>query len=659
VDNCGRPAPNRTLDVWRRAVCRGVLATAAVVGMTTAWVPVTLAADNAAPNGRALVLLGPGADADGVAQAVELGGGTVMHVFPGAGLIGEIPDGVLHPDLRSVHRGPLEEGFVSALPAAAQTAARVWNGLLAAESVPDSDVRPEGMEAELVNDSFLAPAPRGLLAASTDPVPGFDETSEYMIGRVAVGVVLPESDGSLEPSTEDWSDQERSLVIGEIAAALDWWALREPRANLTFVYDDAAGASVSTGYEPINHGLADQRLWIGEVMTRMGYMNSWYYDQVRSYNNAMRDDLRTDWAFTVFVIDSSNDADNRFADGYFAYAYRGGPFCVITYGNDGYGPENMDAVVAHEVGHVFWALDQYASARQSCTKQSGYLGAENQNSEYGDCASDVPSIMRGQVAPFQSEAVDTYARGQIGWWDSDADGILDPVDTQLSVGEVLFEPDGDLPNAFRFTGAIHDEPHPSPLRRPTIINVVQGVSYRIDGGEWADAWPEDGNFDEYEESFTFETPSLATGQHVFEVAAVDSAGNYVAEQVAEVTVSDPIDEILDTTLFEVSQMATAGEPAPVVFAGTASSKGSLISTVYYRLDAEAWQTARADDGAFDEPEESFTLSIDVADLGGGLHQVQAYSIDGDGHVEPSPASASFSLPMRTYYFPVVRRSYRG
>jgi hypothetical protein len=42
-------------------------------------------------------------------------------------------------------------------------------------------------------------------AAGIAPVPGYYETSEYLLGKVAVGVILLESNGTVDPSTEDWN----------------------------------------------------------------------------------------------------------------------------------------------------------------------------------------------------------------------------------------------------------------------------------------------------------------------------------------------------------------------------------------------------------------------------------------------------------------------
>lgn len=251
-------------------------------------------------------------------------------------------------------------------------------------------------------------------------------TSEYMIGRVAVSIIFPESDGSIDSSTENWTDIEIALMLQKIEGALDWWTARELRAHLDFVYE---WEIVPVSYEPINRPSWDEGLWIHEVMLQKGMpADLTYFDQARQFNHALLANYGSDHAFTIFVIDSSNDRDNRFSNDYFAYAYMGGPFTVMTYGNNGYGPHNMDAVAAHEIGHIFGAIDQYYSAQQPCTRKAGYLDVENQNSQYGNCAIDEPSIMRGQVWPYRNDTIDEYARGQVGWRDSDGDGILDPVD---------------------------------------------------------------------------------------------------------------------------------------------------------------------------------------------------------------------------------------
>jgi hypothetical protein len=312
------------------------------------------------PSDHALILLAPGADVNPIVEAVWLAGGHVTHIFPPAALIGQVPAGMQAPaGVSAIYRQVVDEADLSTLTGTAHRAAQVWNDLLSPHPL-DAAHSMEVSPADLVDDALVPPPPEQQPAPSSDPVPGYTETSEYFVGRVAVGIVLPESDGSLDTSTEDWTEAERALVLSKISAALDWWAAREPNAHLTFVYDDGTAAPVATGYEPITHPYCFQAFWIADVMAKMGYTGLSYFDQVRSYDNALRARYGTDWAFTIFVVDSSHNG-SHFSDGYFAYAYLGGPFLVMTYGNDGYGPQNMDAVAAHEIGHVFLALDQYIS----------------------------------------------------------------------------------------------------------------------------------------------------------------------------------------------------------------------------------------------------------------------------------------------------------
>lgn len=607
----------------------------------------------ASSSSRALIFLPPNVDTAAIIQAIDLAGGHVTHIFPSTALIADIPSGVvLSFDSLVIHHQAVDETALATLNGEALRAAQVWNNLLAPETPSTAAVG-----AELDGDAMVAPPPAGMrtLAVADDPTPGFAETSEYLIGRVAVGIVLPESDGSVDESTEDWTVEERALVLSEITAALDWWAAREPNAHLTFVYDDGAAAPIATGYEPVGRPYGDQSLWIAAAMAAKGYSGPSYFDQVRSYNDALRDIYDADWAFTVFVVDSSNDSDNRFSDGQFAYAYLGGPFLVMTYGNGGYGPQNMDAVAAHEIGHIFLALDQYASAAQPCTRQSGYLGVENQNSQYGNCASNQPSIMRGLIRPYTAGAIDEYARGQIGWRDSDGDGILDPLDTILSVTRSEVVTGVARSNVLTFTGSVRDDPYPSPLRRSVTINTIAQVQYRVAGGEWLDVQPADGDFDSYAEDFVFATLPLPTGDLDVDLRVLDSAGNELVQTIETVAVVDPVDDILDTTMTRMAQQAEGQEPTSITYVGQSRSAVSHIAGAYYCIDDAPCQPVIADDGAFDESQENFIFIIDLSTLSPGNHRIQAYSVDGGGNIETSPASDLLLIQARVF-LPLVRTS---
>jgi hypothetical protein len=393
-------------------------------------------------------------------------------------------------------------------------------------------------------------------------------------------------------------------------------------------------------------------------MEKKGYGGSRHFDQAYAYNNALRETYDTDWAFTLFVVDSSEDDDDRFADGIFAYAYTGGPFAVLTYGNAGYGIENMDSVAAHEIGHIFYALDQHEGARQPCTRRAGYLGVENQNSLHGDCTSDEPSIMRSHVEPFAAGAVDAYARGQLGWRDSDGDGILDPVDTTITLSSVRSVAGATQSNVFTFTGTLLEEPYPSPSRPSVTINTIETVHYRVGSGDWLAAEPVDGAFDAYRETFRFTTDPLPTGEFDVEVQAMDSAGNVLTQRLERVSAVDPVDEILDTTLARTNMQIAETATKTLTYQGRAVSNVSHVAGTYYRVDKGDWRMVKPDDGAFDDAEEAFSFTIALDELSPGTHELQVYSVDGDGNVESSPAIDTFQSrrTLITVFLPLAAKA---
>jgi hypothetical protein len=647
--------------------------------------PTVHAQGNTLPQGgpmrtQAFILLAPEhsnrLDMARLQGVIEANGGRVRHTFPYRAIIVEVPAGTVQqlsalPGVASVFTGAVELSMMDVYGSDARRFASVWNSLISPQST-DREMDVSALDhPDEHDDAFMAPdlppvyrSPLGRegrptgkgdlgVASSSSATPGYYQTSEYMTGSVAVGIVLVESDGSVDSSTEDWTDDEKQLVFSEIVAALNWWAEREPRANLSFVYDDHFSNPLPTGVEPITRRYSDQQYWIADAMGTLGYSASSYFTRVRDYNNDLRATYQTDWAFTIFVVDSSVDSDNHFSDGYFAYAYLGGPFTVMTYGNDGYGPHNMDAVAAHEIGHIFLALDQYYSAYQPCTRRSGYLGVENQNSQYGSCVSNVSSIMRGQTWPYQAGAIDEYARGQLGWRDTDGDDILDPLDTELPVSTTTVSQDGD---SVTINGAANIVPYPSPSRASVTINTLTNVRYRLDAGDWRPATADDGAFDTTQETYHFTVTSLSPGLHILEVAALDSAGNASEDYATEsIAILDPIDGGLNTEL---------RPPAGAVSASATSTIGgvayhlqnNIVTQVEYRVDGGPWQQASAEDGAFNSDYEPFTLAIDTESLEPGTHLVEARAIDAMGNVEVNYASLEIEIAESlTVFLPLVIR----
>ena len=467
------------------------------------------------------------------------------HVFPDKGvIIGTFSRQDLMKKSSVIEKVYYE--YSNNVPAEIESEFSSWKSMLAYKKMPLSeklanipDVEPiynDMIEIEKPNLDDLQIVPRGIPegAEATD-------TSTYMIGDITVSVIFPESNEIVcqNPPTcdqwgdgqEDWTDEEIQEVKDEIVLSMDWWAARNENASLTFVY--IYRERIPTDYEPIwGPGTGSEFgrcLWINDVMADLGYSSGDCISNVYDYVNDNRD--TTDWGFVSFVVDSSMDEDGMFDyDGSYAFAVSsisgGGPYSVMTYDNAGHGIENMDAVSAHETGHIFGALDEYSC---ECYWQSGYLDYPNENCANG-CELDENSIMRGGISPFTQGLVDYYARGQVGWQDSDEDGFQDIVDL---VGSQLNPFYDNSEGNFYFNGdswtSVLDAVNPD--YNSFSIDTISNVEYRLqtDGGGWSDwfgASATDGLFDSAQEFFEFVVGDLPSGDHEIQAKATNRFGNW-------------------------------------------------------------------------------------------------------------------------------------
>ena len=355
------------------------------------------------------------------------------------------------------------------------------------------------------------------MSAIEDPTPGHWETSEYMIGSIAVGIILPDSNGTVDPSTEDWTGEEIDQVLDRIQYALNWWSSQNPGANVSFVTE--AHERVPTSYELITHSTIDPgfRRAYDEIMTHIGYTGT---GQTIDYVNDLRDKFHTDWAFMIIVVDSSNDPDGCFENGKSAYTDPWSRSRVwMTYDNNGWGINRMSQVCAHEIGHIFWATEEYNGQ----TERRGYLyvsDVENSSCLMDDCSMRLSGKPHGMNGTW----------GQIGWRDTDDDGIQDIVDT---FPRVYLDAIEILQGRIKCSGIAVVTPHPNRNSysmnpegaRDVTINKIKQVEFRADFGNWMSATPTDSTLGDAIESFTFVTEQLSLGQHFIEVRATNQWGN--------------------------------------------------------------------------------------------------------------------------------------
>ena len=392
-----------------------------------------------------------------------------------------------------------------------------------------------------------------LFLGARGALPSAKETGVYAAGRIAVSVVFVESNGAIDSNRENWSRPDprypgrsrRAMVLAKIQAALDWWNARSPDGSLRLFLPASgrygAPRTLTTGYEPITRPTSqfatDYRLsdaaWRWQVMGKLGFAHVRASDSPppeRAYADKTRNRNGADFAFVLYVVDSLRDKDGAFADGAIAYTSDlFGPYTVLTYDNDGYGFANFDAVLAHEMGHQFGALDEYAPPWPGYPSTggltSGYLGVRNRNAVRGG-ATNVPCIMRGS-----QETLDAFAAGdlcpstigQTGLRDRDADTHPDVVDTRpwFRDGPQAVAADGRV----TVTGAVREQPCPrgrtnfhTYFQHNISIAVPHDLRFRVDGANaWQDVMPTDGSFDRPSEKWRLTTDPLADGHHTLEV----------------------------------------------------------------------------------------------------------------------------------------------
>lgn len=219
-------------------------------------------------------------------------------------------------------------------------------------------------------------------------------TSSYLEGSVAVGIVI------VEGSTPDlqFSAAEQTTVVSEVQNGLSWLASMNSLAGITFTYD----IRVVRINVPANPGAADlEALWRDPAMGALGFDASW--NGVAQYVEGLRTNFATRWTYCGFFT--------KYPLSWFAYASIGGPRLVMNYSNDGWGPDNIDRVFAHETGHIFGCPDEYASSGCSCGGSWGRFGLPNTNCENCAPGGGVTCLMKGNTW-----AMCSVTPGHLGWF---------------------------------------------------------------------------------------------------------------------------------------------------------------------------------------------------------------------------------------------------
>jgi hypothetical protein len=433
-----------------------------------------------------------------------------------------------HAYVMELYYDPIDPAVVAPLGPEAVEAATYYNAKLSGEAdIPPIDPNKGPVEGDIQEEL-------GGARLMTIPHP-MGQTSEYMIGDVGYRVIFVESDGTIDPNEENWTQGERDRYTTEVGQSMNWWTNRwkYTRTGQKLVFHNLGTQTAQTSYEPISragghpdYGGEDD-LWIQEIMDDLGYDTYGnYLSNVRNYADDLRDTNNLDWVFIIFGVDASKDGNHKFSNDKHGYARLEGPFTVIPIPCDGYENKELECVIAHEMGHIFDAADGYRGSwtcdeDSDCTAVFGWLNVQNQNCNRDACTSDKACIMRGQWKPYDDNKISSTAKGQIGWRDTDGDGILDPIDTQPTITMTAPTYNGECiaDNTPTFQGNTTDTE-----------NAIMDVAYTIDHTNWvlpsgyADAV--DGSYDTSDEDFSFTTPVLANGSHIIRIRPYNTVVNW-------------------------------------------------------------------------------------------------------------------------------------
>lgn len=428
------------------------------------------------------------------------------------------------PGVASVHRSAIADAAARSNSPAGEGLLTWWNHGFEVPVLEDS---PHGAysDGEICTGAVtLEEAIRARGIASRCSAPPGSGRVHFASGKAVVNLIYPESDGVA--SIEDWTSAQMAQVEAELVRALGWWNLKSS-GSLTFILVNHG--PVNTPYEPGNMLMSDEELYLAGCMHSLGYDGDCAYSELDQFNEAMRAQYRGNWAFTQVVIHANEFIGSQAL----AYAYLGGPLTVALSGNRQLGPSKLDRVMAHEIGHIFQALDEYSGGCGGCTERSGYLDERNGNCvlcplQTGKC------VMRGssEYGELEMEEMETrihpciYTQGQVGLRDANQNGILD-------VRETIPETElhTDLPDTVFATrnvtllGKAWDMPYASAPPRysnPVTLNLLANVTFSIDGRAWLNAHPLDGLWSEQEEDFEISLPEVGGGKHKLYVRGVNS-----------------------------------------------------------------------------------------------------------------------------------------
>jgi len=368
---------------------------------------------------------------------------------------------------------------------------------------------------------------------------GVNQNAEFMIGSVLINIILPESNGG----SENWTEEEISGVILGISNGVAHYQNNANWAGIDFIFNYRDYLQVPVSSEPIMGDWNTDYIWMGQCLEELGYGNSMW--NAHFLNNDMRAQYGTDWVFTAFIVDASENECWQGPEGFYvAYSYLGGPLLLVPYPACRFGTgRGFEHVFIHEMSHTFWALDEYSSAGVSCSARAGYLAVENGNSFFvpmgqtEPCGEGLACIMNNAPMEPGLLSICPYTLGQVGLADENENNMPDiyevPPTAQFmdlpTQSDTITGSDYLFAARVRNSGVPNRNPNQSEDDRIDYFPWLIDGTYAIGDDLFQRLRPSDGEWDESTEDIGF----FMTGLEQVNLQPVDTVDKALAHALRE------------------------------------------------------------------------------------------------------------------------------
>ncbi|MGB8698734.1 MAG: hypothetical protein WCD18_04895 [Thermosynechococcaceae cyanobacterium] len=253
-------------------------------------------------------------------QEIVALGGRVTQQFTDMVIVVNLPDSADPQTLQQSKTVP-----PSSLDSVSQLAVNAWNKLQLKRLADEAPSATEGLSWDTPGYSSprYAENEPDVINRSATLIEELPEestgtpTSRYMVGSIAVGVVIV---SGTQPDLA-FSTAEQQQVIQEVQEGLNFLASADPRANITFVYDIRL-VTVSATPGSTNTKENAESPWRDAALQQMGFPAN--RSGSEQYVQNLRSSRGTDWAYVGYFT--------KYPLNHFAYA--GGERVVMHYDND-------------------------------------------------------------------------------------------------------------------------------------------------------------------------------------------------------------------------------------------------------------------------------------------------------------------------------------